>query len=545
MELPLKYYWDNFEYLLGFVTDKYKDLLVASEWSFLRKYYTLPENAQLLFIRFTNRKGLFFKIDSIKYAEIEDISGGLKILHEKGFIASLHPKEHELWTNEILNVLNRQELAKIFDIKGALKKDELVENVKQSVSPAELISGVASLHDIVKVNFEVEVSFLRFLFFGNRTMDMTEFVLRDLGLVQYYKHTDDDLVARFSTRKEAEDKWLVSEQYLVFSELKTTAEPAAIYDWYRNFKDNNKELSLVALPAWQKLQLNIGKHFEKLKRYDLAVDLFQEAAVPPSQERRVRCLAKAGFYEEAKLVCQEMISSPANVDEQYFAEYFLQTISGKKNKKKTTEWLNEADEIYISPVYRHQVEFGAMEYYIEKGFSAGFSENYSWRALFGLLFWDIIFDPSLVAFHHPFQRRPSDLFLPDFYEKRQDQVHNRLESITDSDELVAFLWANFEKHYGTANPFVVWMEEVWAMVKVLASYINWDVLKKVMLKIAENIVENSRGLPDILIWDMETYELIEIKSPNDTLSNQQLFWLQYFKELGINARVLRVKFLSI
>lgn len=59
--LPPKYYHTNFEYLLSFVKDKYKNLLITSEWQFLRKYYSLPNDAQCLFIRFTNRKGLFFK----------------------------------------------------------------------------------------------------------------------------------------------------------------------------------------------------------------------------------------------------------------------------------------------------------------------------------------------------------------------------------------------------------------------------------------------------------------------------------------------------
>jgi hypothetical protein len=31
-----------------------------------------------------------------------------------------------------------------------------------------------------------------------------------------------------------------------------------------------------------------------------------------------------------------------------------------------------------------------------------------------------------------------------------------------------------------------------------------------------------------------------VKSPTDNLSNQQLSWLQYFQEIGVNAKVLRV-----
>jgi hypothetical protein len=542
--LPPKYYHDNFEYLLDFVKDKYADLLLENEWRFLRKYYTLPEDAQCLFIRFSNRKGLFFKTNTVKYEEIEDVADSLTYLQKQDFISSLQPETHQLWINELLAVLTKTDLIKTFEAQAlkAAKREEILDYIKESFSADEIIRRTDSGYPLVKVNYESEVSFLKFLFFGNRSMDMTEFVLRDLGLIHYYKHSDDDLVARFSSRKEAEDKWLISEQFLVFAEIKQSYEPGEIFDWYCNFRDSNKELSEIAIPSYQKLQLNIGKHLERLKAYDLAIEVYEDAVIAPARERKARCMAKAKYFEEARAVCEEMILSPLNVDEQYFAEYFLTTLTGKKNKKQTTEWLKTADEITISSIYKHNVELGSMEYYLGEGYFAGFSENYSWRGLFGLLFWDIIFDPSLVAFHHPFQRRPSDLYLPDFYEKRKNQVHDRLALFENSDDLVAYLWSNFEKNFGTANPFVIWDPEVWSMVKILASRIPLDSLSKIMTKIAENLVENSRGMPDLLIWNDETYELIEIKSPNDTLSNQQLFWLRYFKELGVNAKVLRVWF---
>jgi hypothetical protein len=542
--LPPKYYHDNFEYLLDFVKDKYADLLLENEWRFLRKYYTLPEDAQCLFIRFANRKGLFFKTNAIKYEEIEELSNALSYLHKQDFISSLHPDSHQLWVGELLDVLTKNDLIKTFDahnLKSA-KREEILNYIKEGFSAEEIITKANTHHSLVKVNFESEISFLKFLFFGNRTMDMTEFVLRDLGLVQYYKQSDDHLVARFNTRKEAEDKWLISEQFLTFEKIKHSNEPLQIFDWYCNFRENHKTISDIAIPSYQKLQLNIGKHLERFKAYDYAIKVYDDALVSPARERKARCMAKAKYFEEARTVCEEITSSPQNADEQYFAEYFLTTLTGKKNKKQTTEWLKAADEITLSPIYRYNVELGSIEHYLEEGYSAGFSENYTWRGLFGLLFWDIIFDPSLVAFHHPFQRRPSDLYLPDFYQKRKDQVNKRLEEFENSDDLVAYLWSNFEKNFGTANPFVIWDPEVWGMIKILASRIPLDSLQKIMIKIAENLVENSRGMPDILVWNDETYELIEIKSPNDTLSNQQLFWLKYFKELGVNAKVLRIRF---
>src|SRR5690606_1796642 len=119
-----------------------------------------------------------------------------------------------------------------------------------------------------------------------------------------------------------------------------------------------------------------------------------------------------------------------------------------------------------------------------------------------------------------FQRRPSDLYLPDFYDKRKQQVEERLHAYASSDEALAFLWQNFEAYQGTANPFVVWDMEIWGMVRILVHRVPIEALRSILRIMAENLVENSRGMPDLLIWTEETYELIEIKSPNDALSHQ-------------------------
>ncbi len=542
--LPPKYYQTNFEYLLSFVKDKYKSLLIEPEWRFLRKYYSLPNDSQCLFIRFTNRKGLFFKKKSLKYEEIENLDFQLKILIEKGFVSELNFEDHKNYLSDIIYVLTKADLLSFFDLKSYknLKKEQLAEQLKISYSPEEIFKVLAKTSELVKMNFELEVSFLRFLFFGNKYMDMTEFVLRDLGLIQYYQHSDDHLVARFETRKEAEDKWMISEFFLVFEELKSTQSPVEILDWYQNTQQSLQELSTVAMTTWERLQLKIGKHFEQQKHFDAALEVYKNVNAVPSRERAVRCLAKIGYVEEAKALCHQMTINPQNADEQFFAEYFVKNLEGKKNKKQTTEFIKNASEITVDNLYIHQVELGAIEHFRDAGFEAAFSENHTWRSLFGLAFWEIIFDPSLVAFHHPFQRRPSDLHLPDFYQKRGENIRQHLESFETKDDFLTYLWENYRQNEGIANAFVIWLPEIWELVRVMVTHIEWQNLKVILIKIAENIVENSRGLPDLLVWNQNGLELIEIKSPNDALSNQQLFWLRFFNEIGVKASVLRVRF---
>lgn len=559
-ELPPKYYLEYFNYLLDFVQEKYRHILNENEWRFLRKYYCLSEDAQCLFIRFSNRKGLFFKVNKLSYAELTDIPALLNELLDREFIEHVNAEKHETFSKELLGVFGKDELANRFtkivtateeSVPKAerisykkLKKDELVETLLKAFSFEEIVDTIKDLEPVVKVCFEFEVTFMKFLFFGNRYLDMTEFVVRDLGLIQYESHDDDKLVARFNTRKDAEDKWLITDQNDLFSQLKDTSPPLEVYDWFMNFTDSVSDLSEIAKPSYERLILKVGTFLEKGKLYDEALNTFRLTEQVPSRERQVRTLQKLGHIDEALSLCQLMIEFPKNADEKFYATDFINQVNSKKRvrKKSTTSWLHQSESITISEAFRHQVEMGVVDYYLNDGKMAVFAENHIWRAIFGLIFWDIVFDPSLVAFHHPFQRRPSDLYLPDFYEKRQDLIISHLESFDNIQTLLVYMGERYESKFGIANPFVHWLEEIWLMVRKAVEVMNFESLKKILHEMSKNLVENLRGFPDLFMWDEETNEycFVEVKSPTDNLSNQQLFWLQFFKEVGVNSKVLRV-----
>ena len=94
-ELPPKYYLEYFNFVLDFVQEKYRHILKEDEWRFLRKYYCLSEDAQCLFIRFSNRRGLFFRVNKLSYSELNDIPALLNELLEREFIESLNSEKHK------------------------------------------------------------------------------------------------------------------------------------------------------------------------------------------------------------------------------------------------------------------------------------------------------------------------------------------------------------------------------------------------------------------------------------------------------------------
>ena len=543
--LPPKYYHEYFNYLLDFVKDKYKNILEEKEWRFLRKYYGLTEDAQCLFIRFTNRKGLFFKTGKLAYEELSDISELLIELNQREFIEQLSGN-HKDYIAELLHLSTKAEVLKLVSDKSikSKSKPEISDWVRDNVSPEVVIETLSALHPLIKINFEYEVTFFKFLFFGNRYMDMTEFVVRDLGFIQYFSQDEDKLVARFETRKDAEDKWMMSDQADLFEKLKKTEIPEALYDWYDTMVNTIQDLSEIAKPGLEKLTLKVARHLERQNALELAVEVYKECSLPIAKERRVRCLVKLKHPEEALALCHDMLANSSNADEHFFAKDFSERILSKspRRKKLTTEKLHEAERITIPAMYRGNVELGTIEHYLQEGKYAIFSENHLWRGIFGLIFWDIIFDPSLVSFHHPFQRRPSDLHLPDFYEKRKEQIHAHLEGFLEMEDLLLFMGRKFADQEGIANPFVIWMEGMWESIRIATQYIGIEPIKEILVHICKDIVENSRGFPDLFVWDNNGYEFVEVKSPTDNLSNRQLYWLNYFEANGINARVLRVFF---
>ena len=479
-ELPPKYYLEYFQYLIQFVQRKYDPILNEAEQNFLQKFNQLTEDEQCLFIRFTNRTGVFFKTDKLKYAEIENIPQVLTNLIEKQFIEILSPS-HASRIGELLDIFTKTELlnqAKMLGLdikgKGSLKKEEVMDFLLENVSSQEIIEVLSeerrakseggNFSDnkpnipsattsyliphtsyLIKVAYEQEVMMFKFLFFGSRHGDMTEFVIRDLGFRQYQTFDEEKLVAYFSTRQEAEDKLKVSLaredfQLMVDAQL----EPLQIYTWFMDWTDVHKpHLSEIALPTYERLTLKVGAYLERQKQHDHALTVFRFTQQTPSRERQVRILYKDKNLSEAQALCEQILIDYQNADEQFFAIDYLNRFTAeaqkKKAKKATTLQLDNSSMVSIDIGWKYRVEMGVIDYYNRKEINAVHSENFLWRSFFGLLFWDIIFDTETLAIHHPLQRSPSDLYKPIFWEKRRNRLVERLELLDRPEELNEYL----------------------------------------------------------------------------------------------------------
>lgn len=561
IELPPKYYLSYFLYLINFVEKQYPTILNEAENHFLREFLALSENEQCLYIRFVNRTGSFFRTEKLKYPEIENIPLVLESLIAKQFVETLSIS-HIHQAGAVLGIFNKTELLELskmlnLDVKGksSWKKDEVLdwllavgnwEEITQLLNQDEYSLNHGVAHSIIKTGYEAEVQMLKFLFFGSRHGDMSEFVTRDLGFQSYEQYDEDKMVAYFQSREEVEDKFKVSlarEDFYLMQEA--AIESIEIYNWFMTWVETHRaNLLAIAIPTFERLTVKVAAHLERQKAYDEALVVFALTDLSPSRQRQVRILDKLKNKEEAKALCEVMLLEPQNADEQFFAQDFLNRLSAqlqkKKVKKAVTEQLHGSKSVMIDPVWKRKVELGVIDYYERHGSHATFTENYLWRSLFGLLFWDIIFDTETLAIHHPLQRSPSDLFKPTFFEKRQEKIEERLLMLEDIDATTIYIHNMFFDKFGITNPLVDWSGGLFPLIMKIIEKLSAEQIRLIMLEMARSLRENIRGFPDLFMWNDGEYSFIEVKSPTDTLSNQQLYWLRFFERINVNSQVLRV-----
>jgi hypothetical protein len=562
IELPPKYYLTYFQYLIDFVKKKYQHILNETEQQFLTDFEALTEDEKCLFIRFCNRTGTFFRTEKLKYAEIENIPESLNGLIDKGFVEPLS-ENHLTEAAEVLDIFSKSELielAKMLNLetrgKASLKKEEVLdwllavgnwEDVIYLLNSEDYANIHELPHSLVRVQKETDVQMLKFLFFGSRHGDMTEFVTRDLGFQSYEKFDEDKMVAYFQTRQEVEDKLKVSlarEDFYLMQQA--DIEILDIYNWFMDWTSTHrKDLSEIAIPTYGTFSLRVALYLEKKKALDEALTIFRLTEESPSRERQVRILDKQKNKEEAKALCEVILAEPQNATEQFFAEDYLNRLEAqllkKKSKKAVTLQLLGSESITIPASWKRQVEFGVIDYYQNRNMKAEFTENHLWRSLFGLLFWDIIFDTDSLAIHHPLQRSPSDLFKPTFFEKRKEKMEERLKMLEDEDATTVYMNRIFFEKFGLTNPLVEWYGGLFPLILTVLEKLSPEQITLITLEMAKNLRQNLRGFPDLFIWADGEYSFIEVKSPTDSLSNQQLFWLRFFESINVRSKVLRVE----
>lgn len=230
--LPPLYYLENFQTLLSRVLTRYDDLLSTEESEFIQRFERLPTIAKALYVRLLSRKGDVFRAGKLAYEEIPALTSAIDALHE----ASLLAISPSLTVDEIFALFTKTEWLQQLD------EPRLRNRPKADLLPILRARGVASEHmeaackdPLLQLQGKHHFSTLKLLYFGNARQNLTDFVLRDLGIYRYESYRLDKQSRLFEQRQQID----------------------AMLNTYA-VRDQCEDLSLLAAGQLQQLSDNLG-----------------------------------------------------------------------------------------------------------------------------------------------------------------------------------------------------------------------------------------------------------------------------------------------
>ncbi|XP_059190324.1 fanconi-associated nuclease 1 [Centropristis striata] len=193
------------------------------------------------------------------------------------------------------------------------------------------------------------------------------------------------------------------------------------------------------------------------------------------------------------------------------------------------------------------VEDLCLAHYRQQGFDQGIhGEGSTFSTLFALLLWDIIFMEGIPdVFRNPYQTCPLDLYTDCFYENRKDAIDSRVQLLSESSvetlrDMLEDVWTSQE---GKVCSLVSWERfSSLQQAQSLVSCLGGAFLGGVIARMSKDYRHCRAGLPDLVVWNTSnnSYKLVEVKGPNDRLSQKQQIWLDELQQLGADVEVCHV-----
>ncbi|XP_073048729.1 fanconi-associated nuclease 1 homolog isoform X3 [Primulina eburnea] len=572
-------------------------VFTISEKSFLESFILLSDDSQRLFARLYTRKGPWFRISNVSYPEVADLTEAIKGLSEPGYIC-VFPSKNEVDDNdleEVLNVLNTDELREALNMlnkkrnQGTRKQDMI--NLLLSSCKGDLCTKLQTFF-LARTGTCVRVSPLAESLIW-RIEDLSTFLLVDLGIVKYPAYNCIISEHIFSNRSdllsfeksvevaqimveaidESNDESVLRCLEISVSNLMTSFEEGK----YSTDKSMTSFVSRFSASWTYSKVVLLGVSFlEREKRYSDAINLLRRLLNTfVSDGRRgywvLRLsvnLEHLGRLEESLQTAEDGLLDPwvragsrvalqrrvlrlgkpprrwkipsySSLIKRKIAEVRIQ---GKPLNRKA----GMKSIFYSEDGEQCGVEQLALEYYSGEGggWHGVHTESGIWLTIFGILLWDIIFADVPNVFRTKFQTAPLDLETDNFYEVRKSLVEELLDKIREgmAEEILITAW---ESHFGTACRGVNWEKHSLSDLRAVVTCMGGVSLAAICRHLAQDYRSWSSGMPDLLLWRLhDCYKgeakLVEVKGPNDRLSEQQRAWLLVLIDCGFNVEVCKV-----
>lgn len=497
------YYLENFSTVLHWIEARYADILTCQEREFIDSFHQLPEASKALLVRMVMRKGDLFRSGKLAYAEIGLAEHAAAPLCALGWVDN----KPVLSVEALFGLLKKAEISQVFGPSvrnGARKSDQLLTlgEITDSRTFADWHPG--SSECAYQLQITPICDRFRLMFFGNSRQDWSEFVLADLGIFRYEKVEFSASSRGFRTRQDIDDYLHLHRCGERFLQGELPEEvlkniPVSVYDndWIEGRR--------------RKLLFQIGQHYEHIKEFPAALNVYVQCNYPGSRIRAIRILERNAQFESALSMAKIAERTPESELEAQQLLRILPRLYRKLGHPKVPvfrlapasridlilpkpEALISVEEIARAHLEQVSRPHGARVYYVE---------NALINSLFGLMCWDVVFAPMPGAFFHPFHTGPADLHSPDFYSRRESHFIDSLLQL-DSGQYMHTIRHNFREKAGIQSPFVFWGTLTEELLDLALSCVPALHLKRWFERILLDIKSNRAGMPDLIqFWPDE------------------------------------------
>jgi DNA polymerase III subunit epsilon len=532
--LPAYYYHDHFMEMLSFVSKTYEPVLTETHRQFIGVFASLTKDAQCLLIRMINRRGRIFRHSAFRYGEISNPAKALGELRNASLVRSLIEEDYAdfIVCHSKDALINSAKGAGFGDVRASWPKCKLVEFFLSSITFATASASLGG-EEFVALGDTEPVEFLLYLYFGKTEETLKNFALRDLGILRTNKNAN--LSARFSDEEEARACFHFS-RLLDRLELKSEGVyrggVAGIFNGPRCTTDYAADLR-------NKAALRIGLYFEKEKDKTLAIQVYRAAPSPASNERLVRLLYADADKTGAEELLRRMIDDPASDEEFMFASDFYARKFGGQRTGMCTALLRAGKSITVDDTWRGNPEAGVAGVMRRQGYTVFYAENTLWHCLFGLLFWDELFETGQL--HSGFDWIPHCLKDRSFFRLFAARIEAKLNAVALQSALSPIMRAIATK-WGTPNGIFAWDHVDIDALRALFTGASAQGIASMLRLMCEDYRAMSDGFPDLMLSAGGAIMFLEVKAEGDVIRRNQLTRLRQLGNAGIKAAITRVDF---
>ena len=439
---------------------------------------------------------------------------------------------------DLLRFLTRDQIYAVLQqrftgLGRALKKSELVAFSESHCTPNQFLSSVDTHQTFVQGRTD-EARYILFLYFGRIQTSLSQFTMRDLGLVRTQAFND-SYEPRFAERDEALEHYFFARR---LDELKALEDPAPLVRELSIWPDTEFAGSAAIR---DKLAYRLGRRLEKSGDKATALDVYRKGESTRCSERVMRLMLANNQRDDAEIYLENCLTNPRSDEEWLVARDIYEQKFRKKRTSALTDLLRDSDVLDVDESQIGSPERAVIDHFEALGHRAFRTENTLWRTLFGLLFWNELFGAEGSGLHSQFEFLPSTLSDGSFAERFSDSVDARLERLQNPQAATLTILKSSTENFGTHNGVFRWHQPTIDAVFALLEAAPPTAVASVIRRFCEDYKAARYGYPDVMVIDTDGPRFIEVKAEGDSLRRNQLLRIEQLRAAGFRADVLRIR----